>query len=304
MNCVDIFAGCGGLSLGFTRAGHNVVAAYDNWGPALDTYASNFKDHQIYSFDLTDVTNAVAHIKQWAPDLIMGGPPCQDFSHAGKRIESERANLTLDYARIVSGISPEWFVMENVDRVLNSNAYSVARNEFLSSGYGLTEYVFDASLCGVPQKRKRFFCIGHKNSQHEFLLPNIKAALKNKKPLTVRQYLGDVLGTEYYYRHPRNYSRRGIYSIDEPAATIRGVNRPIPKGYKGHSNDPVAVQDSVRPLTTVERAQIQTFPSDYKWVGSKTDVEQLIGNAVPVNLARFVGKLIGQYFEQEALHGL
>ena len=73
---------------------------------------------------------------------------------------------------------------------------------------------------------------------------------------------------------------------------MRGVNRPVPKGYPGHPNDACPVSDDLHVLSTVERAMVQTFPRDFKWVGSKTDVEQMIGNAVPVNLARFVAETV------------
>lgn len=114
-------------------------------------------------------------------------------------------------------------------------------------------------------------------------------------PMTIREYLGNSLKTDFYYRHPRNYNRRAVFSIDEPSPTIRGVNRPIPKGYKGHPKDASPINDKVRPLTTKERALIQTFPENFAWIGKKTDLEQIIGNAVPVKLAEFVGKCILEY---------
>ena len=159
INAVDLFAGCGGLSLGFQNAGINIMAAFEFWDKAADCYEKNF-DHPVMRIDLSDVENAVETILPYKPELIIGGPPCQDFSHAGKRIEAGRASLTGSYAEIIYRIRPNYFVMENVDRAQKSNAYSFARDVFKSAGYGLTEIVLDASLCGVPQKRKRFFCIG------------------------------------------------------------------------------------------------------------------------------------------------
>ena len=104
------------------------------------------------------------------------------------------------------------------------------------------------------------------------------------------------MNLKYYYRHPRNYNRRGIFSIDEPSPTIRGVNRPIPKGYQLNSCDPQGVDLSkIRPLTTIERSYIQTFPEDFIFTGTKTDLEQMIGNAVPVNLAKFVAQSIKRF---------
>ena len=113
--------------------------------------------------------------------------------------------------------------------------------------------------------------------------------------MTLRDYFGDSLGLEYYYRHPRSYARRGIFSIDEPSPTVRGVNRPLPSGYKLHPNDPVSCLDGIRPLTLHERSMIQTFPADFKFFGSKSDIEQMIGNAVPVNLGTFVANAINAY---------
>ena len=109
--------------------------------------------------------------------------------------------------------------------------------------------------------------------------------------MTIRDWFGDRLATETYYRHPRSYARRGVFSIDEPSPTIRGVNRPIPLGYPGHPGDAADVKNT-RPLTTAERAEIQTFPPGFNFVGSRTDTEQMIGNAVPVRLAKFVATAI------------
>ncbi|MCF0233793.1 MAG: DNA cytosine methyltransferase [Thermoguttaceae bacterium] len=114
----------------------------------------------------------------------------------------------------------------------------------------------------------------------------------NTKPTTLRDYFGDSLGFEHYYRHPRNYNRRGIFSIDEPAPTMRGVNRPFPKGYPGHKSDSCKAFKGIHVLTTHERSLIQTFPENFKWCGNKTDVEQMIGNAVPVRLAQFVAECV------------
>lgn len=290
MNAVDLFAGCGGLSLGFQKQGFNIVAAFEWWDAAVNCYRANFS-HPVFQTDLSNVAASVKQIQPFQPDIIIGGPPCQDFSHAGKRIEAGRAVLTDAYAEIIATIKPACFVMENVDRARNSKAYSDARKTFKEAGYGLTEVVLDASLCGTPQRRKRFICFGMQGAQDGFAL---NAFLKGQaeKPMTLRDYFGDTLGFEYYYRHPRNYSRRAVFSIDEPAPTMRGVNRPVPKGYPGHPNDACAVTEKLHALTTSERAMIQTFPADFKWIGSKTDIEQMIGNAVPVNLAQYVAKIV------------
>ena len=296
LRTVDLFCGCGGLSLGFQNAGFEIVAAYDNWEEALNVYRLNFS-HPVRKLDLSDVEKSVDAISSYKPDMIIGGPPCQDFSSAGKRDENNgRGDLTVNYAQIVSNVKPEWFVMENVARITKTSKLIEAREIFKRAGYGMSQHVLDASLCGVPQKRKRFFLIGKLGEQDGFIDSLIIDGLA-KKPMTMRDYFGNSLGLEYYYRHPRSYVRRGIFSIDEPSPTVRGVNRPMPEGYKIHVNDPVKSKEGIRPLTTMERSYVQTFPKDFNFIGSKTDLEQMIGNAVPVNLGAFVANVICKYLE-------
>lgn len=294
MRVVDLFCGCGGLSLGFAKAGMEVVAAFDNWTDALAVYRNNFR-HPAIRADLMDVDASVELIRPYAPDMIIGGPPCQDFSSAGKRDENNgRGDLTVAYAEIISRIRPQWFVMENVERILKTQKLQEAMRIFRDSGYGLTYTVLNAALCGVPQRRKRFVMIGKLGEQDDFIKDTILENLSDKE-LSVAEYFGDKLPIKYYYRHPRSYVRRGIFSTDEPSATIRGVNRPMPKGYKLHPGDPVDSLDGIRPLTSRERSMIQTFPEDFSFEGTKTNIEQMIGNAVPVNLGTFVADAIFRY---------
>lgn len=302
MNVVDLFAGCGGLSLGFARQGFNVVGAFEFWKPAADCYRANF-EHPVSDVDLSNVALAVEAVGTFAPDVIIGGPPCQDFSQAGKRVEAERANLTQCFAEIVAVVRPRCFVMENVERCRSSRAFAAARKFFKGAGYGLTEVVLDASRCGAPQKRKRFVCLGVQGVADGFATEIIESRL-SKNPTTVRDYFSESLPFEYYYRHPRNYNRRAVFSVDEPAPTMRGVNRPVPKGYPGHPNDAcsLAERPEIRALTTAERAKIQTFPEAFRWVGTKTDVEQMIGNAVPVKLAEFIAETLRDFLEKLAFY--
>jgi len=295
IRAIDLFAGCGGMTAGFKNVGFDIVAAFENWEPAIKCYSKNFT-HRIFSLDLSDLDTAIAVIKEINHEIIIGGPPCQDFSHAGKRLEGKRANLTIVFADIVSHIKPKWFVMENVDRIQTSYSYKIAKEMLKEENYGLTEIVLDASHCGVPQKRKRFFCIGMIDGSDDFLKDEL-ISRQTKKQMTMRDYFGSSLGLDYYYRHPRNYNRRAIFSLDETSPTIRGVNRPVPIGYPGHQNDPIPLNSDIRPLTTLERARVQTFPESYIWEGTKTDLEQMIGNAVPVKLAEFVASILYDFIE-------
>lgn len=289
---IDLFSGCGGMSLGFQLAGFDVLEGFDNWKCAVDTYSKNL-GHEATLLDLSDVDATISALEKYEGEgefpAIIGGPPCQDFSSAGTRVEGARADLTEKFAAVIERFQPPFFVMENVARAEHAAAFKRAVAVMEAAGYAVDKVVLDASLCGVPQKRKRLITIGTRE-------PAITAAIfewfienKSEKPMTVRDWFGKRLGTDTYYRHPRSYARRGVFSIDEPSPTVRGVNRPIPAGYPGHPGDVVPVSQT-RPLTTAERAEIQTFPRGYKWVASRTDTEQMIGNAVPVRLAKFVAE--------------
>ena len=297
MRAVDLFCGVGGLSKGFLDAGIEIVGAYDNWPAAVETYGWNMA-HPVEFLDLLDVAAAVRRIKPLGADMIAGGPPCQDFSSAGKRVEGSKATLTEAFALIVQACEPEIAIMENVPRVRNSQAYRKARNLLDDAGYSFYERVLDSSLCGVPQIRKRFFMFAWRSDSPktgERIHESIEESLAWER-LTVSDYMKDEISIKHYYRHPRNYSRRAVFSVDEPSPTVRGVNRPVPPSYRRHRLDSFSPK-KVRPLTSYERSRIQTFPKSWKWSRedeprAKTDVELLIGNAVPVNLSRFVGRAV------------
>lgn len=295
LTAVDLFSGCGGMSLGFSRAGFDVLAAFDNWLPAIEVYRKNF-DHPIFQHDLSDVDSSIAAVEPYNPDLIFGGPPCQDFSTAGRQDENGgRAILSIAYARIVASIKPRWFVMENVATIKNTQSFKTVCKIFREAGYGITCKVLNAAYCGVPQTRKRMFIVGGIGEENGFLDVALVANLSDK-PMTIRDYLGDSLGIDHYFRVPTNYNRRAVFSIDEPSMTIRAVDRPIPPGYKGNPKDSAPVNET-RILTPKERSYIQTFPKEFKFSGRKSDVNTMIGNAVPVNLANYVASALMCYIE-------
>lgn len=296
---IDLFSGCGGMSLGFQNAGFEIMAAYDNWWPAIDIYSKNF-NHPIYARDLSD-ESIIEEIRKQKPDIIIGGPPCQDFSIAGNRnFEGKRANLTLSYGKIIDSIRPMWFVMENVYNIEKSPIFEKVIKIFKNAGYGLTKRVWDASYMGVPQMRQRYFVIGKLGEKDNFLMEELVSGL-SPRPMTVRDYLGNKLGTEFYYMHPRSYNRRAIFSIDEPSSTIRGVNRPMPDTYKAHPADKTKDFSKVKNLSTIERSWIQTFPENFVFCGSKADIEQTIGNAVPVKMAEYIGRAIMKVMSNDSI---
>lgn len=296
LKIVDLFCGAGGMSGGFSNAGIEVAHAFDNWKYAVDTAATN-ASHPVDVLDLSDVASTITALtplfdvdEAHRPGLI-GGPPCQDFSSAGKRVEGGRADLTEKFAGYVRGMQPSFVVMENVARAQHAAAYQRALETIRGTGYAVDTVVLNASLVGVPQARKRLFAIATRDEPTtQAIMDRLREGL-SQTPMTLRDYFGNSLGTSHVYRHPRSYARRAIFSIDEPSPTIRGVNRPIAPGYPGHPGDSAPI-DQARPLTTAERAQVQTFPADYRFCGPVTAQEQLIGNAVPVRLAEYVDRAV------------
>ena len=189
LSAVDLFCGAGGLSAGFIDGGIDVVGAFDNWRDAINTYRRNLSDH-VAQIDLADTDTATFQIVSLCPDIIAGGPPCQDFSSAGKRVEGYRANLTNAFGEIVTKCTPQFFLMENVPQVRRSGAYTETKEILIASGYEIAEIILDACHYGVPQSRKRFFAFGslRKNVAArfaQFVKKNI-----SEKSLTVKEYFG------------------------------------------------------------------------------------------------------------------
>ncbi len=154
---VDLFCGAGGLSLGFQLAGFHLIRAVDNWKPAIDTYRANIGGHVVEE-NLTEFTEI--------PEctVIIGGPPCQGFSSAGKRrCDDERNSLVTVFARLVARLKPRAFVFENVEGFLTGADGRFVLDlltPILEVGYRVHLRKINAANYGVPQHRKRVVAIG------------------------------------------------------------------------------------------------------------------------------------------------
>ena len=296
---ISLFSGAGGMDVGFRRAGFNVMLANDSWKVAAETYKMNDDGRtEVVVGDIRDVAGRIVEFAgRRRPDAVVGSPPCQDFSMAGRRIgNGMRADLTPAFVGLALEIMPEWIVMENVNTIMSigGSHADAAIAGLKRAGYGVTATILNAADYGAPQIRKRFFMIGRLGGRDGGMMDALER-LKTD-PVSVREYCPQIVdgdgGTSYYYRHPWSYHRRAIYSVDGQSPTIRSVNRPIPPNYRPHKDDATHNLDEVRPLTSSERATVQTFPESYGFVGSKTDVDLQVGNAVPPLLAEAVAKSI------------
>ena len=293
MKAVSLFCGAGGLDEPFD----DVRLAIDSWNLATATYKANHPNTQTITCDISQyIHNIIQKTRSISPDIILGGPPCQDFSKAGKRRAGLHADLTTAFTKIATSVRPEWIVYENVSTIQTIGKRYVDHivNHLRLAGYGITAVSLDAADFGVPQYRKRFFIIAHLGYRDDEFVQDILN--QQTRHVSIAEYCPDIISgdnsTRFYYRHPWSYASRAIYTVHEPSQTIRGINPPIPKRYKIHPNDATDDLSRVRILTTHERSLIQTFPKEYTWVGHKTYVDHLIGNAVPPKLARVICDVI------------
>lgn len=200
MNVIDLFSGCGGLSYGFEMAGYNILLGIDNWKDSLETFRCNHKNSKILCEDISKISkeNIISIIGKERVDVIVGGPPCQGFSLAGKRDHNDDRNkLVLDYVKMVSNIKPKFFVMENVLGILSMKdkegelVIENLKKEFSKAGYKIFYKPLYAHYYGVPQKRQRVFIVGNCLGI-DFVFPEPTHDGVKNKFITVRDAISDL----------------------------------------------------------------------------------------------------------------
>ena len=325
---IDLFAGAGGMSLGFDKAGFQNVLAVEYDECFAETYRFNFPDHNLKVEDIKDISND--EIKEIIGnnkiDVIIGGPPCQGFSIAGKIgrnfIDDERNQLFKEFVRFVNVIRPKIFVMENVAALKTHNKGKTIMeivNEFDNAGYTVKYDVLNAVNYGVPQQRRRIFIIGTLDKDNKFEFPKktnkyitIKEALKglpelksgetsnipnhnamhhSKQMLEKMSYVkdgGDRNDIPEELRPKSGDIRKYIrYNSKEPSICITGDMRKV---FHFNQN---------RALTGRELARIQTFPDNFIFKGNTGKVQQQIGNAVPPKLAFQIANSVKEVLDNE-----
>lgn len=190
-NIIDLFCGCGGLSLGFEQAGYNVLLGIDVWEDALKTFKHNHKNSNTLCADLSTLSpeDVNQKINGKKIDVIIGGPPCQGFSIAGKRIiDDERNKLYQSFVRMVEYFKPTAFVMENVPNILSIGEGAIKKSiikDFESIGYTINVQVMLASDYGVPQNRRRAVFVGLLNGKKfEFPTPSVEQKVTSSEALS------------------------------------------------------------------------------------------------------------------------
>lgn len=176
-----MFCGAGGFSCGMEKAGFEVIAGIDNDEKALKTFQYNHKNAIAINYDLSNVDNKLFElldpVVQGSIDILIGGPPCQGFSIAGKRlIDDPRNKLWLAYIKIINRYKPKVIFLENVPTIVSVNKGRVAekiKDSFIEYGYDVSQKILVASDYGVPQKRKRAFFVATKKGLSTFNFPKL-----------------------------------------------------------------------------------------------------------------------------------
>lgn len=188
---ISLFSGAGGLDIGAIYAGAQIIWANDMKKEACESYALNIGEH-IHQGDINSFIPLLAEFENI--DLVIGGPPCQGFSVAGKMDENdERSKLIWSYASVVETVQPKAFIMENVKALAVLDRWASVRSELLQKfqdlGYSVNFVVLNASDYDVPQARERVFFIGFKNGTTSS--PDLQQMLRpyGKKAKTVREAL-------------------------------------------------------------------------------------------------------------------
>lgn len=196
-NIMDLFAGVGGLSYGFSKLPRfNIVAANEIERDISIAYKLNHPSVEMLNCDIKDLTeeNLQTALKGKTIDIVVGGPPCQSYSTLGKRQNDDRANLFMQYKRILKILQPKAFVFENVVGMLSMNKgtlFKQIQDEFEELGYTLKSEVLDAVNFGVPQHRERVILVGFKG-KNNFVYPTPTHGNGLKPYVTLKDAIGDL----------------------------------------------------------------------------------------------------------------
>lgn len=334
MKVISLFSGAGGLDLGFEKAGFEIPFANEYDKTIWETYEKNHAGTRLIKGDIRQIPEDVF---EGNFDGIIGGPPCQSWSEAGalKGIDDPRGKLFYEYIRILKYKQPKFFLAENVKGMManrHSQAVIDIVDAFEGCGYDVTINLVNASDYGVAQDRKRVFYIGfRKDLSVNFHFPEPVTPQKEMK-LTFKDIIWDIRNDaipskvgnktngelsipnhEYFTGaySPIFMSRNRVRSWDEQAYTIQASGRQsqlhpqAPKMVKVGKNDCRFVEGKehlYRRLTVREAARVQGFPDNFIfYYNGLNDGYKMIGNAVPIELARIIADKIKSTLESKEI---
>lgn len=317
MKLISFFSGCGGLDLGFQRAGFQIEWANDNAQSVKETYKFNFPNTTFCNTNINKLP-----LEKIPADAIgiIGGPPCQSWSNAGKGkgFDDPRGRVFLTFIHILNKKKPLFFVAENVKGLLstrNHSSFLQILNAFKGAGYDVFHDCLNANDYDVPQIRERVFFIGFRKDlgiSYEFpqpfcIKPNVSDAIRDLQDTAVPMGKPTVINAHEYWEGTYSYiymSRNRVLDWEKPSFTVQASGRQTslhpqaPKMKKIEKDVCVfskEAEDLYRRLTARECARLQTFPDDFLFkYNHLNDAYKMIGNAVPVNLAYHIALSIKQ----------
>ena len=324
---MDLFAGAGGMSLGFDNAGFKNLLAVEFNKDFAETYKKNFPRHNLIVDDIKNVTEQQIYdiIKNEKVDVIIGGPPCQGFSIAGNIgrnfIDDDRNRLFKEFVRFVKIIKPRVFVLENVaamERHDKGKTIKEIVSSFKEIGYDIKYKVLNVVNFGVPQERRRIFIVGTLGEN------NFEYPQEINKIVTVKDAIDDLpkLENGETSEIPNHTAmKHSAQMLEKMSYVSDGGNRnDIPENLRPKSGDSRKYirYDSKKPsfcvtgdmrkifhysqnraLTCRELARLQTFPDSFVFLGNTGKVQQQIGNAVPVLLASKIALQVKEVLDNE-----
>jgi len=335
LKLISLFTGCGGLDLGFEKAGFDIIWANEFDKTIWETFAYNFPNVKLSKKSIVDVTS------QEIPDAvgIIGGPPCQSWSEAGagRGINDQRGQLFFEYIRILKDKKPLFFLAENVSGILfdrHKNAFEEILKQFKGLGYNVSYALLNAKYFNVPQDRKRVIIIGYRNKMGKIFKftngepkqpPTLRDAIwdlkDSAKPAKDKNKTnGDLLEVPNHEYMNGGFStiymsRNRVRSWDEPSFTIQAGGRHAP--IHPHAPKMLLLDKNIREfvpgkeklyrrLSLRECARVQTFPDNFIFKYTNvSDGYKMVGNAVPVEFARRLAsrirKDIDEYIKTNSL---
>jgi DNA (cytosine-5)-methyltransferase 1 len=310
LNVIDLFCGCGGMSKGLTDAGLNIIAGIDIWDKAVASYNQNF-EHNAYCEDLTQLPperfNELYNKDNKTVDILVGGPPCQSFSIAGKRDKADPRNaLFMEYVKYLDYFQPKAFIMENVIGMLSKktesgeNVIDIIMAQ-LTRNYNCTINKLYASDFEVPQNRRRVIIIGFRKDL--MIVPKpVESVTQNRIPVKTVLQPKEEIEQKYYLSERALAGIKNKKGVNQEkgfgfGAQMLDFDKPsytIPARYWKDGYDALVKysETEIRRLTITELKRIQSFPDDYIIEGSNKDTIMQIGNAVACRFAFHLGQYI------------
>lgn len=308
-NVITTFAGCGGSSLGYKWAGGKVLAAVEWEENAVDTYRLNHHGTHVLHRDIATVTAQelfdLTGLKPGELDIFDGSPPCQGFSTAGKRqIDDPRNSLFKEYVRLLRGLKPKVFVMENVSGMVKGDmkhVFAIAMRELKASGYQVKCQLMNTMYFGVPQSRPRVIFIGIRNDLNMSAthpLPHAKLitvamALNNSPQEIPAPVLSGKFG-ELSKRLKQGQSIQDITGSYGHGNARLDVNKPSPTLVKtAMFGAPKMIHPTEnRGLSISEAKRLASFPDAFQFTGEWKDAWARIGNSVPPRFMQAIAEHI------------